>query len=97
MNHSIWASVIEQYYKALSQVREVDGWIGEAVEQHRKSEVVIVSAAAMVTFMAFTFFVLHTINAVAGSDTNFWSIKVISNATRPALLGLKQCQKDCGA
>jgi len=51
----------------------------------------------MVTFMAFTFFVLHTINAVAGSDTNFWSIKVISNATRPALLGLKQCQKDCGA
>ena len=67
MNHSIWASAIEQYYKALSKMREVDGWIGEAVEPHRKREVVIVSAAAMVTFMAFTFFVLQTINAVSGS------------------------------
>ena len=65
--NSIWASVSKQYYKALSKMREVDGWIGEAVEQHRKSEVVIVSAAAMVTFMAFTFFILQTINAVAGS------------------------------
>ena len=67
MNHSIWASVIEQYYKAASKMREVDGWLGEAIKLHRKSEVVIVSAAAMVTFMAFTFFVLQTINAVAGS------------------------------
>ncbi len=67
MNHSIWASAIEQYYKVLSKMREADGWIGEAVELHRKSEVAIVSAAAMVTFMAFTFFVLQTINAVSGS------------------------------
>ena len=67
MNHSIWASVIEQYYKTLSKVREVDGWIGEAVEMHGKRDVVIVSAAAIVMFMAFTFCVLQTINAVAGS------------------------------
>jgi hypothetical protein len=47
-------------------IRRVGGAIRQQIEMYRKRDVVLVSAAGTATFMAFVFFVIQTISAVAG-------------------------------
>ena len=69
MNHSIWASVIEQYSKELAaKMRQIGGAIRQNFELHRTRDAVIVGAAAILTFVAFSFFIIQTVNAVTATS-----------------------------
>jgi hypothetical protein len=48
-------------------IRGVGGAIRRHVEMYPKRDVVLVGAAGTATFMAFVFFIVQTISAVAGS------------------------------